>query len=101
MDTIEYEFWLIAAHNGDIRLTKREPNSLGRDERAMRCCMRLPESLFLVPTLSASIVVEDAPGRQLDFEAVSEAVGDALKQSVGVDVDLRIVPPSEADDGAS
>ena len=86
-DHIEYSFWLIFDRAGGVRMSRGEP-SISRGERAMSCTAKLPKSLFKTPELKASIAIgEQIPDTfQIDVAAASEA----LKQAVGVDVDLRI-----------
>jgi len=86
-DGLEYGFWLIFSMDGNVRMSRGEP-SISRGERAMSCTAKLPKSLFKTPELKASIAIgEQIPDTfQIDVAAASEA----LKQAVGVDVDLRI-----------
>lgn len=88
----EVSFWLIFDAWGGVRLTRGEPE-LGRGERGMSITAKLPHALFNVPTLKASLDVQasDMVLPVFDLKAASEA----LKQSLGVDIDLQIRPPSE------
>ena len=88
-DHIEYSFWLVFASDGSVRFLRGEPN-IGRHERAMACTARLPLSLFRTPTLKATIgVAGPEPGAfAVDVKAASEA----LSWSLGVDVDLQVLP---------
>lgn len=82
-----YEFWLIFAEDGSLRMSRGEP-SIGRGERAMSCKASLPRTLFTIPELKATIDLTDsAPG---DFTIDVQAAGEALRQVIGCDVDLQI-----------
>lgn len=86
-DHIEYSFWLVFSRNGDVRMSRGEP-AIERGERAMSCTATLPLALFRTPELRAKIRVDEAAS--MDFSIDVEAAAAALKQAVGVDVDLRI-----------
>lgn len=88
-DHIEYAFWLTFDATGGVRMT-RNPPAVGRGERAMSLLTKLPKSLFTTPTLSASIVLSDEGVGQMTIDV--EAANAALKQALGVDIDLRITP---------
>lgn len=88
-DHVEYGFWLTFDATGGVRLT-RNPPAVGRGERAMSIITRLPKSLFTTPTLSASITLSDEGVGQMTIDV--EAANAALKQALGVDIDLRITP---------
>lgn len=88
----KYEFWLVFSSDGGMRLSRGQPGSLGRGERAMSCVANLPRSLFKTPELKAEITIPegDAPA---EFKIDVEAAGAALRQVVGVDIDLRVNGP--------
>jgi hypothetical protein len=87
-DHWEIGFWLIFDVNGGVRLTRGEPD-LGRFERGMQMTIKIPHALFKTPTLRASIDIQSPePAVQpIDLTAAAEA----LKLSIGCDVDVRIV----------
>lgn len=90
--TLKFPMWLVFSSNGDVRVTRREPRSLSRDERALYLEATLPMSLWETPVLRASLnVAEAAPGAstRLDITAASEA----LKGALGVDIDLQVRGP--------
>jgi hypothetical protein len=91
-DTFKFEFWLVFGRDGSMRLSRGQPGSLGRGERAMSCVANLPASLFKTPELKAEITIPkgDAPA---EFKIDVEAAGAALRQVVGVDIDLRVNSP--------
>lgn len=91
-DHIEYEFWLVFDAAGGMRLTRAQPG-IERGERAMSCTAKLPLSLFSTPTLRATIGI--AEGVPASFDIDVSAVSEAIKNVVGVDVDLRIVGGDE------
>jgi hypothetical protein len=91
---IYYHYWLTFGYDGTLkgsmpRVTKNEPNT-GRGERAVRCTARLPLSLFATPSISVVMDVPDSGAPALIANV--EVAADAFKQTLGVDVDLRIHP---------
>jgi hypothetical protein len=83
----EIGLWLIFSDQGDVRLTRTTPG-LNRNERAMALTVNIPHTLFQQPTLRATIAIDapDASVPTIDLTAASEA----LRASLGVDVDVRI-----------
>jgi hypothetical protein len=92
---IGYNFWLTFSNKGRVELTIKEPN-LARDERKMLIQANLPKSLWSSPALRATINVTD-DNHEPKFELDLTAAADALRTSLGVDVELRVVPPPEPD----
>jgi len=92
-----FKFWLVFnGRSGDMRLTRGEPDCAS-GERAMKLEVKLPFALFETPTLKAVIDVA-AVGPNIppiDLTAAS----DALKGALGVDIDLKIIPPEPLDEG--
>lgn len=86
-DVIEYKFWLTFDRDGSMRFSRNEPG-VTADQRAMSCTAVLPRSLFSTPTLRATIDVIGPEPTALQFNV--QTVSEALKQAIGVDVDLRI-----------
>jgi hypothetical protein len=93
-DHVEYGFWLVFDEAGGVRMSRGEP-FLSRGERAMNLTAKLPRSLFATPQLRATInVVDGSPEvKQIDVGAAERA----LKHALGVDIDLRVNPPPEAE----
>jgi hypothetical protein len=89
-DSIQYCFWLVFGDDGNLRMTRGEPD-ISRGERAMACTAELPLSLFSVPTLKATIGISE--GVPSEFRIDVDAASDALRQAIGVDIDLRVVAP--------
>lgn len=89
-DHWEIGFWLIFDVNGSVRLTRGEPD-LGRSERGMQMAVKVPHALFKTPTLRASIDIQapEPAVQPIDLTAAAEA----LKLSLGCDVDVRIIAP--------
>ena len=96
-DTVVVDCWL-AIRLGDarryprrpaVRLTAGEP-SLDRGERAINVKLTLPRALFETPSIVARIDVA-SPAMPVTIDA--QAVTDAVKSAIGMDIDLRIVPP--------
>jgi hypothetical protein len=92
-DSIEYQLWLTFDYNGNIRVSRGEPD-VTANERAMWCVVTLPISLFLKPQLKAAITIAD--GEPQSFQIDVQAAGEALKAAIGCDVDLRVILPDEA-----
>lgn len=97
--TLELDFWLTISRGAGPQYNRRpsvkasagQPN-LGRNERAMNIKMSLPIALFETPQLAASIKVEEpTQGIHIDATAVAEAV----RQVVGMDVDVSVVEPEQ------
>lgn len=91
-DEIEYAFCLIFDDTGGVRLTRNQ-GSLARNERSMAVVAKLPITLFQTPSLRAQIGVNGAPPRELKIDI--EAASTALRNAIGVDVDLRVIPPGD------
>lgn len=87
-----FHFWLVFDSDGSMRMSRTEP-SCGRSEHRMKMAATLPKSLWKTPSLSASITLSDpgTPPLRIDITAAQEA----LRQTLGVDVDLRVVEPSD------
>lgn len=86
------DFWLTIGRgqgNSDrpsVKATAGYP-SLARNERAINMKMELPIALFEAPSLSASITVE-SPAQAVTINA--ETVAEAVRQVIGMDVDIQI-----------
>lgn len=92
-DKMVFPFWLIFSKDGDVRMTRKAPD-ISSAERAVSMYAELPLSLWSVPSLSASLKVNHDPATSevnIDLEVAAEA----LRSSLGVDVDLRIVEPEQ------
>ena len=72
-----------------VRLTAGEP-SLARGERAINVKLTLPRALFEAPSIVARIDVA-SPALPVTIDA--QAVTDAVKSAISMDIDLRVVPP--------
>ncbi len=94
--------WLVV-HPGDprtpaynrrpgVRVTAGAPK-LDRLERAINLRMTLPLALFEAPTLAASIVV-DRPHQAVNIDVA--AIAEAVRQAIGMDVDLAVRLPEPA-----
>lgn len=88
----EISFWLVFDAWGGVRLTRGEPD-LKQGERGMAMTAKLPHKLFNIPTLRGSITVPDP--ESTDFQIDTAAASEALKQAIGVDIDLRVVARGE------
>lgn len=93
---IEYSLWLIFDATGIVRMTRRAPG-LCRGERAIALTCKLPKSLFTAPTLRAFLTIDDAGAGTMAIDI--EAANVAIREALGVDIDLRInQQPTETPD---
>lgn len=84
-----FPFWLVFSKDGDVRMTRKETN-LSSSERAISMIAELPLSLWSTPSLRATITVaHDLATSEVKIDL--NAAAEALRSSLGVDVDLRIV----------
>ena len=90
--TMKFPLWLIFSDTGEVRMTRREPSRLARDERALFLEATLPLSLWATPALSARLTVE-APGTPATVKLDLAAASEALKGALGVDIDLQVREP--------
>jgi len=91
-DSIDYSFWLIFSADGQMRFTRGEPTA-NRGERKMKCSAVLPKSLFKTPELKATISVGDVGAHTFNIDV--NAVSEALRATIGCDIDLRVERPDE------
>lgn len=91
-ETLIVPMWLIFTSGGEVRVTRREPTKLDRDERAMHLCAKLPLALWAQPTLSATLTVE-TPGPEARVNLDITGASAALKAALGVDIDLQVSEP--------
>jgi hypothetical protein len=78
-----------------VRVKAGEPD-LAKDERAIKLGINLPAAIFELPSLSATINIEKpSEAVSIDIAGVAEAV----KQAIGMDVEMRVVPFEEESDG--
>ena len=96
-DQLKLDFWLtIGRNNGysktpSVKVSAGYP-SLARNERALNLKITLPLALFETPSLSASIKV-DEPSQAVHIDA--ETISEAVRQVIGMDVDIQVVRPGE------
>jgi hypothetical protein len=89
-DHMDVSFWLVFDNTGGVRLTRGTP-ACDRNERGMAMQVKLPHALFKTPSLRATMTIE-APEPivpPIDLTAAAEA----LKQTLGVDIDIQIRQP--------
>lgn len=96
--TLHLDFWLTigrsqgASDRPSVKVSAGYPN-LSRNERALNLKMELPIALFETPSLSASIKVEHPQQAvHIDVGAIAEAV----RQVVGLDVDVAVAQPEQS-----
>ncbi len=85
---IRYSFWLRFDRFGGYPKSSKNIPALRPDERAMRCTVEIPKSVFVRPQLTAHIKVDeiDADIPHIDVEAAENALADVL----GVDVVFNV-----------
>ena len=86
-DHWDVSFWLVFDSNGGVKSTRAQP-SLNRNERAMAMTVKVPYSLFSVPTLRATIDIQSVEPNIPPIDLTAAAA--ALKGALGVDIDLRV-----------
>ncbi|WP_313337327.1 hypothetical protein [Sphingobium yanoikuyae] len=97
-DRVIIDCWLVI-DAGDPANWNRRPSArlsagqpkLDRRERAINLKMSLPLALFETPAIVARIEVDD-PAMPVTIDTA--AVADAVKSAIGLDIDLRVVPPA-------
>lgn len=89
-----FSFWLVFDKDGSMRMTRTEP-SLDRAERSMFLSVTLPKTLWQTPSLRGHITVPgDAAAPEFTLDVAT--VGEALRQALGVDIDLKVhTPPTD------
>lgn len=90
-DTIKYSFWLRFCSDGTTPNISKNPPAMGTDERAMKCSVELPKSLFVRPQLTATIKVGEMPQEPLNFDI--EAAENVLSEVLGARVVFSVEPP--------
>lgn len=89
-DHLEISLWLVLSRDGSVRCTRASPD-LSRDERALSLTLKAPKALWAVPQLRATLTIEapDPDVPPIDLTAANAA----LKEALGVDIDLRVNGP--------
>jgi hypothetical protein len=91
------DFWLTigrgtgGSDRPSVRVSAGYPN-LARHERAINLKIGLPIALFETPSISASINV-DSPAQAVSID--TEAVAEAVRQAIGLDVDIHVASPGQ------
>ena len=85
-------FWLIINKSGSIRTTKNR-TGLKWNEVARKVDVELPDKLFQRPTLSATIIIDEAVAPECDIKADTVNNIEELLQREGYDVKLSISTP--------
>lgn len=88
-DHMVYDVHLVFDDQGGARMTRGAPG-LNRNERAVSLEVKLPLALFRTPLLRATLTV-DAPDQAAAIDL--NAAQDALRQALGVDIDMQIIQP--------
>lgn len=93
---LQCQFWLVFTDSASApRLTVREP-SLHRDERAMFMDITLPKSLWATPSLTGKVLVEDPGLSPVTIDGA--ALASAVRQAIGMDVEIKVIPPTAPDE---
>ncbi len=107
MRTVESEFYLVLSpkmavydkdHIAGLAIPKISKGSptLGRNEVVMKLKIEVPESLFLKPSLEASIVVPaDKVSSTVITPEIQENIREVVKQSTGLDLSITLINPVE------
>ena len=75
----------------DARLTTNPPN-LRANEIALRLNLEIPDELFLVPALEATIKVPAGAGIPPELRVTDvRMIQEAIKKELGIDLDINIV----------
>lgn len=91
-DHNEIYFWLIFDAWGAVRITRGEPD-LKASERAMYMTAKLPHKLFNRAHLRGRITVNDTEAETFTVDV--ETASAALKDALGIDIDLQVRPVEE------
>jgi hypothetical protein len=91
-DHNEISFWLIFDRWGAVRVTRGEPD-VSANERGMKMTAKLPHALFNRPQLRGTLTVQAPATEPINLDVTAAA--EALKVALGVNIDLRIEPPTE------
>jgi hypothetical protein len=76
--------------------TSKNKPSLGRDEIVMKLCLEVPSSLFSKPSLEAKICVPaDQVSRKVITPEIQDNIKEAVKQSTGLDLNIKILEPGD------
>lgn len=94
MMATQFDFWLVFDKSGPMKMTRTQPK-LSRTKRAVFMEVVLPNAIFETPSLRAKIDVADAGTPPMTFNL--NAITDAVKQAVGLDIEMRVVTPDEPD----
>lgn len=77
------------------RVTKNAPD-LKSNEVAVKLAIEVPKSLFLKPSLKASIVVpEDRVSQTVITPEITDNIHDVVKQNTGIDLNISILNQTE------
>jgi hypothetical protein len=88
----EISFWLIFDAWGAVRITRGEPD-VSANERGMHMTAKLPHALFNRPLLRGTLEVQAPSTEPIDLDVSAAAT--ALKEALGVEIDLKVVPIDE------
>lgn len=90
-NSLQLDFWLTVGRGSDgghpsVKATAGYPQ-LGRNERAINLKIKLPLSLFTLPSLTARIEV-DEPVQAISID--TSAIAEAVRGAIGMDVDIQV-----------
>ena len=81
---------------GTIRVAKRKP-ACARDEVAIKLSLDIPDSLFIQPTLEASITVPGPAGPVITAE-VQERISEIVQQQTGLTLRIDAAQQEQSDE---
>lgn len=86
-------FYLIVNQRGSVRVANKQKPALRADEICIASGLAIPDSLFVKPQLSASIIVEDKDAKPFQITAdTANNIKDAIEVAAGVRVELTFNP---------
>lgn len=85
-----FHFWLVLYPDGDMKMSRGEP-SVERTGRKMKMELAVPKAVFKTPELKATVTIADPGENEMHIDVA--AASEALRQTLGMDVDVRIVVP--------
>lgn len=92
---MKVEFWVVVNSSGSVHTRKTKPD-LSYNEVAVQIDLSLPDALFDKPQLKAELVVKEDQVTTYPVDAtVTQDIKDAVKQTTGMDLSIRIVEQDE------
>jgi len=90
--TIYKDGWLIIPKYGVLRFRKSKP-TLRADEVAIYLDIRLPDALYVKPTLQATVTIKDeAVTPEILTPDIVITTAEMIEKATGMKVEIRVVP---------